>query len=110
MIILYTLDQSNVCTMDLLLRLLYPCSMGKDTVFFKHYEVCVYIHCCFCQVIVHFIQTCDIDIDKEASNIKQPEPYLIITGVLDAENCQIFVCSEQQPLFELKSVKDGVID
>ena len=56
------------------------------------------------------IQTCDIDIDKEASNIKQCEQYMIITGLLDAENCQVFICSEQQELLESKSVKEGIID
>ena len=48
--------------------------------------------------------------EREISQIQQSAPYLVITGLLEAENCQFFVCSEQDILLESKSVKDAIID
>lgn len=48
--------------------------------------------------------------ETETSEIQQAAPYLLITGLLEAENCQFFVYSEQDILLESKSVKDAIID
>lgn len=48
--------------------------------------------------------------EREISSIQQSAPYLVLTGLLEAENCQVFVCSEQDILLESKSVKDAIID
>lgn len=48
--------------------------------------------------------------EKEISEIHQSAPYLVITGLLDSENCQFFVCSEQNIVLESKSVQDAIID
>ena len=48
--------------------------------------------------------------EKETSEIQQAAPYLLTTGLLEAENCQFFVCSEQDILLESKSVQDAIID
>lgn len=48
--------------------------------------------------------------EREISDIRQSSPYLVITGLLNAENCQFFVCSEQEIVLESKSVQDAIID
>ena len=56
------------------------------------------------------MQTCDIDVDGEVSKIQQSEPYLVMTGSPDDENCQFLVCCEQALYMESESVKDAIID
>lgn len=61
--------------------------------------------------IVHlFLQTCDIDVDKEVEKEKQSEPYIVVAGKPGLDNTQFFIACEQAILFESKSLRDALVD
>ena len=56
------------------------------------------------------IQNCDIDVDAEMLEGTQPEPFVLVTGIPGADNCQVFVCCEKEIFMESKSIKDSLLD
>lgn len=57
------------------------------------------------------MQTCDIDLEQEVSEIEQSAPFILFTGASAGdENTQFFVCCEQAIYLESGSVKDVIID
>ena len=68
----------------------------------------------FCMLIIILfsvsIQNCDIDIDVEMLEVTQSEPFLLVTGIPGADNCQVFVCCEKEIFLESKSIKDSLLD
>ena len=56
------------------------------------------------------LQSCDIDIDSEISEVTQSEPFLLLTGQPGMENSQVFICCEGQLYLESKSIKDALLD
>ena len=51
-----------------------------------------------------------MDLEKEVSEVQQSAPFLIVTGRSEAENCQFFICCEQDVYLESTSLTDAVID
>ena len=57
------------------------------------------------------MQTCDVDLEKEVSEIEQSAPFILNTGAsVGDENSQFFVCCEQAIYLESNSAKDVIID
>ena len=113
---MHTYDNTDVydmCCLELLYRQLYPRGVGKNAVFLKQIEVGIttslYIHMHI--LSLHFMQTCDIDLEQEVSEIEQSAPFILFTGASAGdENTQFFVCCEQAIYLESGSVKDVIID
>ena len=58
-----------------------------------------------------YLQTCDVDVEQEVSEIGQSAPFILITGAsAEDENIQFFVGCEQALYLESSSVKDVIID
>jgi len=100
-----------MCCLELLFRQLYPKGSGKNAVFIKKFEVGLCFFCCILSLIFIY-QTCDIDLEKEISEIEQSAPYVVIISGVDVgdENSQLFICCEQAIYLESNSVKDVIID
>ena len=86
-----TTEHSHGVVLELLLKLLYPKGPLK-AVFIKKFEAC------------------DIDVDREISEIAQSAPYIVQTGRAGSENVQFFIACERQVVCESKSLLDAVID
>ena len=70
------------------------------------HEPSYFIYDCFAL----FLQACDIDVDREISEIAQSAPYIVQTGRAGSENVQFFIACERQVVCESKSLLDAVID
>ena len=56
------------------------------------------------------MQTCDVDLEAEMSQIEQAAPFIVITGIPSDETTQFFICAEKEVVMESKTLRDAVID
>ncbi|XP_065892726.1 uncharacterized protein [Dysidea avara] len=85
-------DAIGAICLDLLVKLLYPRGIGKGAVFLK------------------IIESCDVDLGDELSDIQQSEPFLVVTSKPGTETSQMFVCCEGKLFLESKCIKEAILD
>ena len=56
------------------------------------------------------MQTCEIDLEAEVSQIEQAAPFIVMTGIPGDETTQFFICAEKEVVMESKTLRDAIID
>jgi len=58
-----------------------------------------------------FLQSSEVDIDEEVSEIPQSEPFIVVVGDPNAAaaNSQAFICCEKRTIIESKCVKAALV-
>ena len=51
-----------------------------------------------------------MNLKQEIQDIAHSAPYIVISGNLEEDNTQFFVCAEQRILLESNTVKDAILD
>ena len=50
------------------------------------------------------MQTCDVDLEAEVSQIEQAAPFIVITGIPSDETTLFFICAEKEVVMESKTL------